>query len=239
MFEIAAVIDRGGRQYNDDRLYIGREVLLEGQLLIQTDGDVWVGVCDGVGGAAFGDEAAQIAAEWMAAAHPTDKVEGLLSGAHQYVAESRRKDRAHSRMATTIAGLYICGANATVFNIGDSRIYRFREKNAVQLSRDHTVVADLRARGIEPRPDQYHVITRVLGGADHTPFIDTCEFGDSDIYMVCSDGISDVLLPRDISGILGAETALTEKCLELKEAAIKHGSTDNMSVILVRRCANE
>ena len=235
MFEIAAVIDYGGRQYNDDRLYTGRAVLSEGQISNRADDDVWTGVCDGVGGAAFGDEAAQIVAEWMASAQPTDKVEDLLASAHQRVAESRRKDRAHSRMATTIAGLFVHDTNVTVFNIGDSRVYRFRGQNTVQLSQDHTVVAELRAQGIEPRLDQYHVITRVLGGANPTPFIDTCELEDSDIFMVCSDGISDVLLPQDISGVLGTDAALAEKCQKLIEAATKYGSTDNMSVILARK----
>lgn len=242
MYEIACLVDEGvGGHRNDDRCYIGNRVISDGHLELNDQPYVFAGVCDGVGGEAFGYEAAEAAAEIMAA-HCSPKVDmtaisGLVELANEEILIRRNKYPGHAGMSSTIAGIVVHGDDMLAFNVGDSRVYRYREPYIAQLSHDHSLSEDMKEWGLEPKPGQEHVVTKYLGGACHNPFFfdGTSRAFEEDVYLLCSDGISDVISHEDFETVLQNGQPLCVKCRTLADLAIEKGSNDNLSIIIVRR----
>ena len=141
-------------------------------------------------------------------------------------------------MGTTLTGLFGYGGRIYLINIGDSRTYRYRSGILKQMSRDHSM------------QEKYHdyslpsnMIYNCLGGgspveevfADLTDITD--QVMDDDRYIVCSDGLSDMVADDDIEAIinrtLSSNTTSTDTVRELVEAAKKAGGKDNISILLV------
>lgn len=242
MYEIACMVDKGiGGHGNDDRCYVGNQVVSDGLLELDNEPFVIAGVCDGAGGESFGYEAAETAARLMAE-NSIPEVDlalicRLIENANDEILLRQKADSDHSKMATTIAGIVVRGDDMLAFNVGDSRVYRYREPFIAQLSKDHSLSEELKDIGLEPKPGQEHVITKYLGGASHNPYIFNGEgkaFED-DIYLICSDGISDVITNEEYEEVLKSEASLGEKCRTLVDLAVEKRSADNLSIIIARR----
>ena len=139
-----------------------------------------------------------------------------------------------NNMGTTFSGFFTYDNRVFLLNAGDSRVYRFRDGNLYQLSTDHSERQRLNDSTLPS-----NLIYNALGIPD--AFIDVTEFDtkwpmvDGDIYLVCSDGLSDMISDDEISAILenhGNANALVE-------AAIEAGGRDNCTVILVQFSATE
>jgi protein phosphatase len=121
---------------------------------------------------------------------------------------------------------------------GDSRIYLYRDGQLRQLTRDHSQVEELRSLGIitdeEARhhPAQ-HMITRAVGATDLLELDDDAiEVADGDVFLLCSDGLSNELSDEDIAGVLtSAERA--NACVELVDLALARGGRDNITAVVV------
>ena len=242
MYQIACQIDAGvGGHGNDDRCYINEELVCDGYYELDNAEYAFVGVCDGVGGELFGYEASGSAAGYMRAHASSDvSMEGvaqLVAGADIVVKCAQGKSPEHSQMATTIAGLIASGDDMVAFNVGDSRVYRFRDPYISQLTKDHSIAEEMRELGIQVNPARQHVITRCLGGEDSRPYIfnGIGRAFEEDVYVLCSDGISDVLSDMAFEEILAEQASLKDLCGMFISRAIEYGSDDNLSVIIVRR----
>jgi serine/threonine protein phosphatase PrpC len=126
-------------------------------------------------------------------------------------------------------------ARAVIGHVGDSRVYRLRGGALAQLTIDHSLVAQLAAQGMEPDAASFpwrHVVTRALGTASSEPDVQLGRACAGDVYLLCSDGLSEVLSTQVIAALLyaPAETA----CRALVDAAFAAGSRDNISAIVVR-----
>lgn len=242
MYEIACLVDKGvGDHGNDDRCYIGNHVVSDGFFELHNEPFIFAGVCDGAGGESFGFEAADTAAQLMSRNSLPEVNSGficrLIEEANEAILIRQKTDSEHSRMASTIAGIVVHDNDMLAFNVGDSRVYRYREPYIAQLSKDHSLSEEMIDIGLEPKPGQEHVITKYLGGAAHNPYIFMGEgksFED-DIYLICSDGISDVITNEDFEEVLQSSKSLREKCRMLVDLAAEKGSDDNLSVIITRR----
>lgn len=137
-------------------------------------------------------------------------------------------------MGSTVAVLRVAGGHAVIGHVGDSRIYRLRGRALVQLTIDHSLAAELERTGVKPAPDfaWRHVVTRALGTAMAEPEVQCAAIEPGDVFLLCSDGLSEVLEPDAIAALLRApaETA----CRALVDAAYTAGSRDNISAIVVR-----
>ncbi|MCL2065101.1 MAG: serine/threonine-protein phosphatase [Candidatus Cloacimonetes bacterium] len=237
MLEIACYINIGKRPYNDDRVLINDKLVSEGTYTETTESCCLVAVCDGVGGADFGFEAAEITLNTFVS-HSTDfqsaestadfqsaDIENIISQANNAVIKAQRKDAQHSKMATTIAGLYINNNDFIAFNIGDTRIYRFRSPYIMQLSTDHV------------NEEQKNALTRFIGGNRAIPNIvdGKDRVFENDIYVLCSDGVWGTLKNEDFENIIINNDKLEIMCESLVELALEKRSTDNMSIIIVKR----
>ncbi len=198
-----------------------------------------VAVFDGMGGENFGELASYAAARQMQATErslsdfliPEKKyLERLTQQLNEAVVETQRQ-MCTDKMGSTMVCLYFSGRYVYVCNVGDSRAYRLRDGEFLQLSQDH----------IEKRPGREGkkaALTQHLGfGSDEIeiePYIAKGELKRGDIYLLCSDGLSDMLTNFEITDImLKSEDA--EDCVQkLIDSALEHGGRDNITAIVCK-----
>lgn len=240
MYEVACLVDAGvGSKENDDRVVIGDRVVDNGTFSKQMP-IAFAAVCDGVGGELFGNEAAQIVAACFSEAVPETldiaQIAQRTELANARVLAAQKQDRFHAKMASTVAGIVVNGNDCIAFNVGDSRVYRYRAPYIAQLTTDHSVEEEMRALGLEPKEEQAHIITRFMGSKAVKPDIidGTNKAFADDMYIICSDGVSDVIDDIELEEFLSKDLSLEDMCKEIVAAAIAKGSEDNLSVILIK-----
>ena len=142
-------------------------------------------------------------------------------------------------MGTTLTALLLARKRAFLVHIGDSRAYRLRGGTLVQLTNDHSVVAEQMRSGLisaaQARTSPYrHVITRALG-IDREAAPDRMEHPvqPDDTYLLCSDGLTEMVGDRDIRIIL-AGSAPRDAVLKLIAAANEQGGVDNITAVVVK-----
>ncbi len=147
-------------------------------------------------------------------------------------------------LRSTLAALYVDGETVYVINAGDSRVYRFRSGELVQLSKDHSVVQNYIDMGEITEEESYshpkkNLITKCIGNEERVnarivDFSEDLQLGD--MFILCSDGLSDCLRTREMRVMLNEDNKpLSELCRLLTKKAIEKGSTDNISICLMRK----
>jgi serine/threonine protein phosphatase PrpC len=230
------------RAANEDCIAIGDWVMSEPMaapvvLERATDAPLIVVMADGMGGHAAGEVASRIAAERLTALAPLAVDEAalglLLLGVNAELFEAMREQPRLRGMGTTIAGVVIAPAGSLVFNLGDSRVYRIEGGALVQLSTDDTPgpkLADGRTAAMTS-----HLITQTLGGAYEEIEIEPHLLGvppaARECYLLCSDGLSDLLSRDEIEAGLAADDQNSVQALF--EAAMARGGRDNISIVML------
>ncbi len=207
-------------------------------------------VADGMGGHAAGEIASQIAAstveEWVAARQNAgDRLEDTLRAAAQEansrIYETQRKRAEFAGMGSTLTILSFRDKMYYIAHVGDSRAYLLRDGHLEQLTRDHSLVWHLFESGVLQKDElsahpQKNLITRSIG--PHPQVEVDLEQGDAregDIYLLCSDGLTDVLSDEHITSILADDRKSAQQLGEaLVSAANKGGGPDNITVVVVR-----
>ena len=207
-------------------------------------------VADGMGGYAAGEIASRaILKAFEAATHSLRHQQGEQN-IHKVLVEAFDKANTHvfkmavsndkyTGMGTTMTALYLPGdGTAYCCHVGDSRLYTYREGNLVQVTRDHTYVADLQASGeiteeeafIHP---QRHVLMKALG-VEESVRADSLHFKllPDDRLLLCSDGLSDMLRQQEILDLMGGED-VNSVADQLLERSLCNGGRDNVSFILI------
>jgi protein phosphatase len=204
-------------------------------------------VLDGMGGAASGDVASNKARDVIheyvrarrSAMQPRPLLEAAINAASAAVhgEAQRRKDR--RGMGTTVVAVLIDGRRATVAHVGDSRAYLLRDGHLHRLTNDHTIVAELVARGAlaadEAERHAYkNVLSRNLGAKPATSVdVSEVELQPGDRLLLCSDGLYG-FAPADAMQHLVASTDPPEEVVrDLLEAALRGGGGDNVTAIVV------
>ena len=215
--------------------------------LLAARGSVYL-VCDGMGGHNAGQIASELAAKQFLHAYyhlggaAQEAARHAILQAHHYIAEMASKIPSRYGMGTTLTALILKQDEGILAHVGDSRCYRLRADVFEQLSRDHTLVARLVEQGIIP-PEQarYHpqrnVIRQAVGVADPTeplePDIETFALQAGDLYLLCSDGLTDMVDDAEIEAILRDEPP-TRAAWRLVDRALANGGRDNVTVVLVQ-----
>jgi PPM family protein phosphatase len=138
------------------------------------------------------------------------------------------------QMGSTVVVLRIADGRAVIGHIGDSRVYRLRDGALAQLTVDHSLLAQLMASGAHVDPDTFawrHVVTRALGQCGE-PDVQVDRARTGDVYLLCTDGLSEVLDSEEIAALLDGPAE--RGCRALVDAAYASGSRDNISAIVVR-----
>ena len=198
-----------------------------------------VAVFDGMGGENFGEHASFAAARRMQLVErslvdyliPEKKyLERLVEQVNSAVVEEQRKLRT-DRMGSTMVGLYFTGKCAYVCNVGDSRAYRLRDGEFLQLSEDHI-------EKIPGREGKKEPLTQYLGldpeEVQIEPHIARGELKKGDMYLLCSDGLTDMLTNFEISDIMLTSEDVEACVRALIQSALEHGGRDNITAIVCK-----
>jgi serine/threonine protein phosphatase PrpC len=205
-------------------------------------------VADGMGGHAAGEIASQIAAstveEFMSDRQPDANMEDLLQLAVQYankrVYETQEQNPECRGMGSTLTVLTFLEDRYYLAQVGDSRAYLFRDNALNQLTQDHSVVWSLFENGILTKDDisrhpQKNLITRSIGTHPEVE-VDMLNgaAAEGDIYLLCSDGLTDVLSDQEILQILKSNNRNPQEIGEtLISAANSGGGPDNVTAVVV------
>jgi len=167
-----------------------------------------------------------------------------LQTANDLIVKTAREEPVYEGMGTTIVGLLFHGNRVSVGNVGDSRAYRYRGNHLLQLTRDHTVLEEMVSQGIYTEEEanrsiNRNLVTRALG-VEPVVRVDVNEFETvpGDIYMLCSDGLNDMVNDRELIEELAKtsdhSTELDSVAEALVSRANENGGDDNISVLLAR-----
>ena len=198
-------------------------------------------IADGMGGARAGEVASSLAAAVLGdigEERGEARVAELIAEANRRVFERSSEDEETSGMGTTMTVALVDGATIAFGHVGDSRAYRVRAGAIEQLTDDHSLVGELvRSGRLSPEEAEVHpqrsVITRALGTE---PDVDvdtfTVEAQQGDLYLLCSDGLTDMLSDDEILELLDGAGDPEAATGRLVEAANAHGGDDNITVVV-------
>ena len=257
MLHCAALIDKGAvRSTNEDRAFVNGIILDVGlrSFSFTNDDSGFFIVCDGVGGEHGGEVAAEIAlnrfntfinSNWYLEnkkLEPED-ISKVIEAANEDILAAQRENTELSKMATSIAGVYFYEDDYIVFNAGDTCVHRFRMPYIATLSTLHTLAEELLEIGVisardEANRTQKNTLTHYLGSTSKE--ISKAAFGNgkilgNDIFIISSDGLFGGIDEKELEHIMKMGKPLEETAKILVESAMKNGSADNISVILVQK----
>jgi serine/threonine protein phosphatase PrpC len=216
---------------------------------------------DGMGGEVHGEIASAMAVETVvkhcldAETNPAAQVIGAVQPywsartkhlatavhlANRTIFKAAEKNPGHRGMGATLTAAWIAGAKLSIAHVGDSRAYLLRSGSLLQLTRDHSLVAEQVRRGILTAAEaeestMQSVLLRALGAQaaievdaeEHTLF-------PRDVLLLCSDGLTRMVTEPEIAGTLQAETDPTRAAEKLVALANERGGPDNITVLTVR-----
>jgi serine/threonine protein phosphatase PrpC len=235
--EIATLSDTGRlRSYNMDSYGVG----------YARSGARWMMVADGMGGHAGGATASRVAVETVSSVvassqlAPDVTLRAALEAANRVVHGEAQRNRDLAGMGTTgVAALFSADGVAFVANVGDSRAYRLRDSAFEQITLDHSLVAEMRRRGliteeealVHPRRNE---VLRSLGvEPDVVVDLHQLDLMPGDLFLLCSDGLSGVVRDAEIAEVVRREApALAVRTLV--DFANSRGGPDNVTVQIAR-----
>jgi len=200
-------------------------------------------IADGMGGAAAGELASSTALNTLRRLEDgfegdaLDALEGAVTAANDRLADAIADDPAVEGMGTTIEAMLWDGEKLAVAHLGDSRAYRLRGTTLTQVSTDHTFVQSLVDEGrLTPEEARQHphrslLLRALLGRDDNAPDLSWIQPQQGDRYLLCSDGLSDMVTDDKIEQAMRAET-IDLAATELVTLALEHGGVDNVTVVL-------
>ena len=218
-------------------------------------------VADGMGGAASGEVASRLVVEAisdyvrhfihqaMEVSERFDFYDGNLSPAantlmqavhlaNDLVYQASHKEDRHEGMGSTLAAVMFDGEHVLVTNVGDSRIFRWRDGKLERLTVDHRMSDEPRLQGMIQADATImttlgNTLTRAMGVRRIVePALRVEPLQEDDIYLLCSDGLSDMVKEDMIAKVVSLERSLEQKAKDLVDLALAGGGRDNITVVL-------
>jgi serine/threonine protein phosphatase PrpC len=203
-------------------------------------------VADGMGGAQAGEVASKAAADAFDVDLPDGAPEQVLREtiltANRAIHELARADPSRAGMGTTLTAAIVdaAGEEVAIGHVGDSRAYRLRAGKLEQLTRDHSLVEEMRRMGqltdaqAEDHP-QRSIITRALGPEPEVePDVQTVPAAPGDVFLICSDGLTTMLAEEQIAKLLAGATSMGAAVRALIDEANRAGGRDNITALAFR-----
>jgi serine/threonine protein phosphatase PrpC len=207
-------------------------------------------VADGMGGAQAGEVASKLAASALERSETAElggreRVDALIREANRRIYDRASTDPSASGMGTTMTVALVEGMNVVIGHVGDSRAYLVRGDSMEQLTEDHSLVNELVKSGKLSEEEahvhpQRSVITRAVG-TDPDVDVDafTIEAKDGDVFLICSDGLTDMVADVDILELVDRNRGDLEKAVRsLVQFANREGGEDNITAVAFRISAD-
>jgi len=229
---------------------------------IGTDGNVGLAVlADGMGGYNAGEVASGIAVALITKETrdtvlriPPYEVDGdtgelmatkilrtVIAKANASIYQAANSQPQYAGMGTTLVVALLCDDRISVAHIGDSRLYRLRDGDLAQLTRDHSLLQEqidsgMITKDMARRSQNKNLVTRAVGiEPDVEADVNTFDVQEGDMFLLCSDGLNDMVEDEDIHLALASLcTNLPLAANQLVQMANDNGGRDNISVILIR-----
>jgi PPM family protein phosphatase len=203
-------------------------------------------VADGMGGAQAGEVASRIAAGAFEHGQVSDdapaegQLEEIAKQANREIHKLAQEDSSRAGMGTTLTAALLRDDEVALGHVGDSRAYVLRNGKLKRLTKDHSLVEELRRQGrlteeqAEEHP-QRSIITRALG-PEPSVNVDTMTFParDGDVFLLCSDGLTTMVSDEEIREILVRSKTLRSAVNRLVDAANHGGGRDNITAVAFR-----
>jgi PPM family protein phosphatase len=207
-------------------------------------------VADGMGGAQAGEVASQLAASALEGGDSDglsgiERIDALIQEANRRIFDRASTDPTASGMGTTMTVALVEDMTVSIGHVGDSRAYLVRGEQMEQLTDDHSLVNELLKTGkLSEEEAQVHpqrsVITRAVG-TDPDVDVDgfSIEAEDGDVFLICSDGLSDMVEDEEILELVHEHRDDLEKAVKaLVAAANRGGGEDNITAVAFRISSN-
>jgi PPM family protein phosphatase len=219
------------REGNEDSAYAGPHLLA---------------IADGMGGHAAGEVASSVAIAALAGLdnevpidHPLDALASAVAAASSTMHEMSVEDPSVAGMGTTLTALLWDGASVAICHIGDSRAYLLRDGGLQQITHDHTLVQSMVDDGrLSPaqaatHPNRSLVMRALQSGTDAEPDLSVLQARAGDRYLLCSDGLSDVVTSEEtLRDTLARFTDRNQAVEQLVNLALRGGGPDNITCIV-------
>jgi serine/threonine protein phosphatase PrpC len=213
-------------------------------------------LADGMGGYNAGEIASGMATafikselgRWLTAGRPACQqpsevrraMEICVDNANRSIFNAANSNPQYSGMGTTLVVGVFQARRLMLGHIGDSRCYRLRDGEFVQITKDHSLLQEQMDAGLIT-PEQAatstnkNLVTRALGVEDAVLLeVNEHEVEPGDVYLMCSDGLSDMVDDDNIAQLLATDVPLEQKVVQLIDAANANGGRDNISVLLAQ-----
>ncbi len=249
-YYIYGFTDKGDyRKHNEDCMLINREIVRKGGLESVCIAPFLSAVCDGVGGEQSGEIASELCASYLSALNYDSSVDldKHIMSVHKKVIKKGLAMPDSLNMQTTLCCLAVDEfGRAACYNVGDSRMYRYVNGHARQISIDQTYGRFLIEKGEidklnDLEPAMQNAIVSSIGSVLQDPSIEhfyfVNQFGKEpdDVVIICSDGVSDCLTVDEIEIAMKLDSMnFVEKIDALCQVAVRNGSTDNASIIGIK-----
>jgi PPM family protein phosphatase len=202
-------------------------------------------VADGMGGAKAGEVASGLAVQVFEETEESqesaeEQLTRILQEANRRIFELSTDDESRRGMGTTLTAAKVLDSDVSLAHVGDSRAYRYRDEALEQITKDHSLVAELERSGqISAEAAEHHpqrsIITRALGPEPDVE-VDTYTVPGrpGDVFLLCSDGLTSMVSDDEVASILKGAEGLEAAADELVRAANQSGGRDNITVVLFR-----
>ncbi|MBR3110693.1 MAG: serine/threonine-protein phosphatase [Prevotella sp.] len=230
------------RSQNEDMILVDNQFIRDDtyktQIILGREDRMMIAVADGMGGHNRGDIASNDTLRnlhyffydipsCLNISKFNEAMAGWLESINNYIASKGRADEQYKGMGTTLVCLAYYNNEFYSLNCGDSRLYRFRDHQLAQLTTDHSL------SNLEGDEKRSNIITNCIGGGSKSSFIDmvtmTNEIMPKDVYLLCTDGLTDMLSDKAIGELLEGKADANTLC----SAAIEAGGIDNVSCCVI------
>ncbi len=234
------------RENNEDNYYINGKFMKEehtdnlDKTFVFGDKASLFGVFDGLGGEDKGETASYIAAKTLSEFKENFDSDVYFKRANEEICKLYQENT-KKRIGTTACIVSIKGKKATVANIGDSKIFLFRKGKLLQLSEEHTTLSAMLKSGVLTNDDiskfgLKNSLSQCLGIRESEMIIKpySCDVGqiqNGDIFLICSDGVSNGVSDDEICSILKKKNNFAKKIVE---KAVSNGSKDNATAVVIK-----
>lgn len=243
MYYCAGLTEKGNRPNNEDAFLINKSFFNDGNSVSYLSPPFVIAVADGVSGNNYGEIASKICLSTLKGIRCSSKTDWRKKALHIHAVVKRHgiTHPNHANMQTTLCMLAVDEKNfVSAVNIGDSRLYLFRNCQLRQLSKDQSLVQLLYERGCitsgqKRTHPQKNIILPAIGNVSEPPKPDVTNFNEKmkygDLFILCTDGLSDYVSEHEIEEILNLPMNLTKRLALLTKTALENGSQDNITIV--------